>query len=89
MYDDCLLFGGHLLPQRHEPGTATEVVGEVAQPEGAVVDRLLAGLGDVHRAEHPPAATIGLLVARLGRHVRHDVPRLADGGEPALDLQRQ
>src|SRR3546814_10109441 len=57
----------HLVGERHEAGAATEVVGELLEPVGAVLDGLLAGLGEVHVAEDPPAAAVGLGLAGLGR----------------------
>src|SRR3546814_10015896 len=65
----------HLVGERHEAGAATEVVGELLEPVGAVLDGLLAGLGEVHVAEDPPAAAVGLGLAGLGGLLGDDVPR--------------
>ncbi len=66
---DELLWGGllcglHVIGQRYEPGGA-EIVCEILQSVGAVLDRLLAGVGQVHDPEHPPRRAIGLGPAGL------------------------
>ena len=50
--------------QRHEARRA-EVVREILQPVCAVIDRRLAGIGEVHDAEHTPAPPVRLVVTGL------------------------
>src|SRR4029453_4976041 len=50
--------------QRHEAGAAAEVVREVLEAVGAVIDGLVAGFGEVDGTEHPPAPAVWLGGAR-------------------------
>lgn len=69
------------LAERDEPGAGAEVVGEVLQPVGAVLHGLLAGPGQVHLAEHPPARPVRLGPAHLCGLLLHHPPGVADRGE--------
>jgi hypothetical protein len=75
--------------QRHEPCATPEVVGEVSQAVGAVLDGLVSGLGEVHGSQDSPAPTIGLGTAGSTRLFLNHTPGLADGGEALEQGHRQ
>ena len=77
-----------VIGERHEAGRA-EVVGEVLQAVGAVLDGLLAGVGEVDDAQHPPVVPVRFGPAGFGGLVAHRVPGGLDGGVATGHRHRQ